>query len=161
MNSKNKSENVDKRIENLEKSLDAIQKTLHGLLNDSKNKCNGDDDGNKMSLVEKSTKDIIENLEFEKIHSVMEKLNWKWYTCSNRVPEVSDLKNQVRDMIRDCFVEIDKIYYDGKGERNYHIETGGFSVTIYQTINEGFGEDPKTNVHVKFVLSDWEYRNED
>lgn len=60
--------------------------------------------------------EIMDNFDFEKVHTVMTALDWRW--CStNGVPEKSDLRRSARKMLRDC-VELNR---GG---------TGGFKVSI-------------------------------
>lgn len=66
----------------------------------------------------KKTKKILKNFDFEKVHEVMNHLNWVWYNENERkVPTVKELKKTAKELIK----EIKKLDVDV-------ISTGGFEV---------------------------------
>lgn len=67
---------------------------------------------NKQEIVD----EVMDFLEFEKIHKVMKFLNWEW-APENRIPEIYELRRFVRELINDL---IDKNLSE--------IQCGGFRV---------------------------------
>lgn len=66
----------------------------------------------------KKTKKILKNFDFEKVHEVMNHLNWVWYNNEEyKVPSVKELKRTAKELIK----EIKKADVDC-------ISTGGFEV---------------------------------
>lgn len=102
------------------------------------------------SIKEQVIEDAIDCLDFDKIHSVMEFLDWHWATVLG-VPTVSQLKMAVRNYLEDLLSQV--------GETSYSIATGGFeySFKVYEP-NEGEADtfDNCVNVSVKFVLDDFD-----
>lgn len=65
--------------------------------------------------------DCIACFDFEKMHKIMEFLNWKWCS-SNGVPDVNHIKDVAMEMLYSCYVgwHEDKLssgepYYSGSG----------------------------------------------
>lgn len=49
----------------------------------------------------KAIKKILKNFDFEKVHRVMESLNWYWNdTKDGGVPTVEELKSQAKDFLK-------------------------------------------------------------
>lgn len=72
----------------------------------------------KREVYMKKTKKILKNFDFEKVHEVMNHLNWVWYNEDERkVPTVKELKKTAKELIK----EIKKLDVDV-------ISTGGFEV---------------------------------
>lgn len=67
---------------------------------------------NKQAIID----EVMDFLEFEKIHEVMKFLNWE-YAPENRVPEIYELRRFVRELINDF---IDKNLVE--------IQCGGFRI---------------------------------
>ena len=66
----------------------------------------------------KKTKKILKNFDFEKVHEVMNHLNWVWYNNEEyKVPSVKELKRTAKELIK----QIKKADVDC-------ISTGGFEV---------------------------------
>lgn len=66
----------------------------------------------------KKTKKILKNFDFEKVHEVMNHLNWVWYNNEEyKVPSVKELKRVAKELIK----QIKKADVDC-------ISTGGFEV---------------------------------
>ena len=63
---------------------------------------------------------IIENFNFEKVHTVMELLHWTW-VMSNNVPTIDELKKIAARLLND----VSKNDYDS-------CSTGGFKATRYE-----------------------------
>lgn len=80
----------------------------------------------------KKTKKILKNFDFEKVHEVMNHLNWVWYNEDERkVPTVKELKRTAKELIK----EIKKLDVDV-------IATGGFEV-----------RKDKDSITLQFVLA--------
>ena len=91
--------------------------------------------------------DIIESFDFEKIHNVMEFLNWTWYDAENGVPCVKELECKLMDMLNTLFKE-----------KCNSVNTGGFFVSyqVYPPIeDEPLDFEHCVAVEVKFCLEDY------
>lgn len=72
-------------------------------------------------------KEVMEFIDFEKIHNVMVHLDWKWGNFSNgnsRVPSVEDLKEEAERLLREAW------------KKQCSIATGGFHVTYEKSEDE-------------------------
>lgn len=83
-------------------------------------------------------KKAMQEFDFEKVHKVMEFLNWKWYDVG--VPSVVKMKGVCEDLFRKCLVDL---YLDS--ECNVaNISTGGFTIVVSRNHSVG----------IKFCLED-------
>lgn len=73
----------------------------------------------KKEDAEKSFEIAFDELNWHKIHDVMEFLNWQWAGCSG-VPSVSEMKKTVKDLFKQI-----SVYEYGNG-----LATGGFRVFV-------------------------------
>lgn len=92
----------------------------------------------------KKINECLEELEFEKIHKVMEMLNWQWSIHTNfedrcEVPTVSYMKMHVKNMLHECYEEMDK------NDEDWRISTGGFVVRTFKD----------NDCEVTFELTSW------
>lgn len=82
---------------------------------------------------EKHIQYIIENFNFEKVHKVMELLNWTWL-MSNDVPTIDELKKSATRLLNDiCKEDFDTS------------STGGFKVTKYDD-----------HLELEFIISNYD-----
>lgn len=93
---------------------------------------------------EKAVEDILENLDFDKIHKVMTFLDWKWFD-SEEVPTIGKICTTVQKNLSKTIDEAVE-----KGE-NRTTKTGGFA--YYVDLNE---EKELDYVQVIFELTNWE-----
>lgn len=97
------------------------RKTLQDFLNTEENK------NYIMDMIHTN----LEELDYEKIHETMVKLDWGWAMEDGlRIPSISEIKNNLKNLIFDLF-EHDESYY--------RISTGGFTVLyiIHETDENG------------------------
>lgn len=77
-----------------------------------------------MVCLKKYIDDCIADFDFEKVHKVMEFLDWKW-AKNDKVPDIQEMKEHVKSLFDDavfaCFEN---------NEESYHVESGGFEVFI-------------------------------
>lgn len=71
----------------------------------------------------KKINEVIDFFDFEKVHNVMEFLNWQWQ--GKGVPEIYELKETARNLI------IESINKTLETLEDYSIGTGGFEVYSY------------------------------
>ena len=81
--------------------------------------------------------DIMDSFDFNKVHKVMEFLDWQWR--DEGVPDEYSLKREARRLLRDAI------------ENKTSISTGGFIVKYYPADNDG-GEWVK----LAFELESWD-----
>jgi hypothetical protein len=92
---------------------------------------------------------IIDCFDFNKVHEIMEHLNWTWATTSGRVPDVLDLKQCARKLLNDVVDNYinNRIYGDEK-IHEFDVSTGGFKAELYYEILE-----------LSFILESWDEEN--
>lgn len=96
---------------------------------------------------------IVDNIDFEKIHKVMMYLGWGWVNNKFElsIPSVDELKIQVKSLCFECFERHEaNMEYD-----SYVIATGGFYVRTYHIEDENYWE-----VRASFELDNWSSDNE-
>ena len=76
--------------------------------------------------------------DFERVHKVMETLNWTW-ASSGGVPSVDELKEQAVDLLIECFQQTEK------NKKDCLMATGGFEACSYY-------EDGKIDFELRFVI---------
>jgi len=86
--------------------------------------------------------DLMDHFDFEKVHRVMEYLDWKWITPSNdlEIPSIPRLKKAARQHLRMAF------------KRQGTIGSGGLEASYVPPTPEWVGEDPYGILELKFVL---------
>jgi hypothetical protein len=68
---------------------------------------------------------IIKDFDFNRVHEVMELLNWTWYP-QNKVPTISELKKTAEELLIYANTEFKK---NGKFS---NVETGGFIAEVME-----------------------------
>lgn len=85
-------------------------------------------------------RDIMENFDFKKVHTIMEQLGWKWASCRFGVPTMEELKGEAKRLLTEACVA------------KTHISTGGFRAVF----EECWPGDPNPYVGLEFILEDYE-----
>ena len=85
--------------------------------------------------------EIIENFNWDKVHKVMQHLNWEW-GFNPKVPTLDEVKDKARELLKVCF---DRCETDSK----YTTGTGGLEATV-------ISENGLKTAELKFVLTEWE-----
>lgn len=91
---------------------------------------------------------IMDNFDFERVHRVMEALEWGWATGGNFdtvIPDTSDIRKTARKLMDEV---IEK--YAKTGKEWYCVSTGGFDVELL--VNE---DDGLPDLTLKFVVEEW------
>lgn len=83
----------------------------------------------------KQVNSLLDEVDFDKIHTVMETLNWTWKSIDDTVPSTLDLYVAARDLLYDAI-------------ENGSASTGGFYA---ECIEE---EDNKAELSLKFCVED-------
>lgn len=78
--------------------------------------------------------EIVDNFDFERVHEVMESLNWGWAQSEGRVPEIAEMKTFVRNLFLDLY----------KYESN-QVSCGGFVAE----------KDEDDELELSFVVANW------
>ena len=86
-------------------------------------------------------------MDFEKIHSVMQHLDWKWAGYGNHVPTIHEVKEKYAKEIRRGYA-----YFIKSDAMNYTTGTGGFEVQFFRDSKE----DKDIVCEVKFVVAGWD-----
>ena len=78
----------------------------------------------KEQLIDQMISDVLDEFDFNKVHHVMEYLDWKWaVNDGEEVPNHYKLIKQAESLLRD----VAKHY----GDKKFHVvETGGFRATL-------------------------------
>jgi hypothetical protein len=93
----------------------------------------------------KAIENILENLDFDKIHKVMTFLDWKWFE-SEEVPTIGKIVTNVQKHLSRTIDEA----LEAREDKT--IKTGGFA--YYATLDDKKELD---YVQVIFELTSWEY----
>lgn len=96
---------------------------------------------------------IMEYVDFEKIHNTMVALDWKWFDSPN-VPDVPRIKEKLLELLSELFENQDS---DNNGIK-YRISTAGFTVEykVYPPEdNEPDDFAHCVNVHVYFAVEEY------
>lgn len=86
--------------------------------------------GGRNQMIE-AIHDVIECFDFEKVHRVMRFLNWGWAFTNNKVPSVTQIKEQLLEMLFDVFE-----YGYNENAAQYQMDTAGFFVEYTIVSNE-------------------------
>lgn len=91
-------------------------------------------------LFETQIENCLNLLDFDRIHTVMHYLDWKWVTVDlgPQCPSFVELRAEVKRLLQCCVTDWQKEH------RKWHVATGGFSADITQ---DGF-------LSIQFILSD-------
>jgi hypothetical protein len=91
---------------------------------------------------------IMNEFNFEKVHDVMEYLNWTWSIPGSmnesEIPSLERIKYRAESMLKEVCMRA----YDQ--ENQYTIGTGGFEVTAF------YKDGNITDLELKFVLAQWD-----
>ena len=96
--------------------------------------------------------EILENLDFENIHNVMQFLNWQWR--NEGVPSIEKLKEELLDMLTEMF---DRGVEENQSE--YMMSCGGFTVRYKVYENDADTPDDfkhNVNIYVAFNLDTYD-----
>ena len=89
--------------------------------------------------------DIMDNFEFDKVHEVMEFLEWKWALDDGYcVPSINDLRRRSRQLIKDVVSNLER-------NEECNVSTGGFTVRGWKSSDDG-----KIFLELSFVLTNWD-----
>jgi hypothetical protein len=75
--------------------------------------------------------EIIDNFNFNKVHKVMEYLDWKVDYSNNNVPTIIELKNFARKLINEAISLRLLNYLDVDYNTPISLESAGFKVTVF------------------------------
>lgn len=90
---------------------------------------------------------IIDHLDVQKIHSVMEFLDWRWLNEPVSIGKIySELLSRLNSIIKD----FENHEYDDPNDVYYSTECGGIKVTVI------LNEEEEPYLDVMFILTRWE-----
>ena len=98
-----------------------------------------------MECEKQKIESIMRHFDFERVHKVMEFLDWHWAFTSKGVPTVEEIKVEARRILIDAC------------EEETNIATGGFRA-VYE--KDGT-EDGEPYIGLEFIVEDCEGFNED
>lgn len=93
-------------------------------------------DKQRLADFEAIADEIMDMLDWHKIHETMEFLNWKWATSDFSVPTIKELQDTARELMLEAW------------EKKVSIATGGFYVTYHQY------DDGEEGLQVYFALTE-------
>jgi hypothetical protein len=91
--------------------------------------------------------EILDNFDFEKVHRVMKLLNWEWMVSVGGVPEIQDLKAEVRARLKEVYTNAKTLKRE-----TYLTYCGGLKVQ-YSSGKDEAGD--WESFEVDFVLENW------
>ena len=96
----------------------------------------------KLTFTERmKIQDILEDFNFQKVHDVMEQLDWKWAMTKYGVPTLDELKSEAKRLLIDACVE------------KTCVATGGFRA-VYEAGETP--DDPETYIALEFIIEECE-----
>ena len=107
-------------------------------------------DQQKEISIDQVIEEILENFDFDKVHKVMEALDWKWVGGGTQdgVPSVYRLIKKAEELLKDCVNEIEH-----RNTNTLVLSTGGFKATCVKY------DDGEIVLELEFVLSNFNYSN--
>ncbi len=111
-------------------------------------------------------RDIIDNFDFNKVHYVMQELNWKWVdapeggfksyeeleNAPTRVPSIEHIKEMARARMKNAIAEALSIEHSDIDENCPYISSsGGLKATVFK---DKLGRI--SHIGLEFILTDWE-----
>ena len=89
--------------------------------------------------------DIMDNFDYEKVHEVMDFLEWKWALDDGCcVPSINDLRRRSRQLMKEVVSNLER-------NEEYNVSTGGFTVRGWRAPDDG-----KIFLELSFVLTNWD-----
>ena len=87
----------------------------------------------RQEVYDRIEEEILDHFDFNKVHKVMEHLNWTWFEIGDEVPSVSDIRKKARALLREC---ADKLL-DNPDDNfpDYAVGTGGLYAKAYRGID--------------------------
>jgi hypothetical protein len=90
--------------------------------------------------------DIMNNFDYDKVHSAMKHLEWEWF--GKGVPSIDDIRfaarQRLESVIKNCLL-------DGTVNEGYFVSSGGLKATA---IKDDYGQI--TFLELEFILTNWE-----
>lgn len=97
--------------------------------------------------VEKDIQEIMDEFNWELVHSTMSYLDWKWHWTG--VPNVDEIKKLARSLLEDSIDAVNAALTSGKKKYKMRTGTGGFEATAQK-----FKYSDKIYLELKFVLTE-------
>ena len=134
-------EEIARRIDNMESTIAGLKDALTRLRKDETTQTPVyTKESNLTSRERAKIEDIMENFDFQKVHDVMEQLDWKWAMSKNGVPTIDEMKHEAKRLLIDACVE------------RTCVATGGFRA-VYEDDEPG-GTDPY--IGLEFIVEECE-----
>lgn len=134
---------LESKIDRLESM---ISKVVQGLedkgiaINDSISSGSQNKESNLSKVERDKIHDIMANFDFDKVHGIMEMLDWKWALSRRGVPTVDELKTEAYRLLVDAALE------------KTNVATGGFRA-VYEECGQG---DPDPYIGLEFIVEECE-----
>jgi hypothetical protein len=90
---------------------------------------------------------IIDHLNVQRIHSVMEFLDWKW---GGEPVSIGNIYSELMSRINNVIKEFEDTEYDDVDKVYYSSECGGIKITVM------LDEKEEPYLNVMFILTQWE-----
>ena len=126
-------------------ALDSAVNAFNGLLDGSTTEHKDQEDQGQLVI-----ESILNEFDFEKVHTIMTKLDWGWVSDDSNmqvfsVPSVEQLKCLAKQLLNDVLV---------KGRANkesdiYYIYSGGFKATYNRYLDVD-------NLELEFIVESWD-----
>ena len=139
----------ESKLNELEARINAFECILKDIRNELKSQNAGDKiqtvvrtKESKLTFTERmKIQDILEDFNFQKVHDVMEQLDWKWAMTKYGVPTLDELKSEAKRLLIDACVE------------HTCVATGGFRA-VYEAGETP--DDPETYIALEFIIEECE-----
>ena len=135
---------LEKKVNGFESILKEIRDELKSQNRKSQNEKNPSCVQTKESKLTHTQKmkiqNIMEDFDFQKVHNVMEQLDWKWTSTKPGVPTIDEMKCEAKRLLIDACIE------------KTCIATGGFRA-VYEECSQG---DPDPYIGLEFIIEECE-----
>ena len=137
----NKLIELEKRMDGFEGILKEIRDELIKSQNEEKTQIVVKTKESKLTSTQRAKiQDIMEDFDFQKVHDVMEQLDWKWAMSKYGVPTIDEMKHEAKRLLIDACVE------------RTCVATGGFRA-VYEECSQG---DPDPYIGLEFIIEECE-----
>ena len=93
-------------------------------------------------------------LDYDKIHKVMDFLNWTWYDTDNYTPEVYEIRNKAHEMLREAYDRFWEEYSkDGKLEE-FYISSGGLKASYRYYDDDDVNDNDRDCFNLLFAIDE-------
>lgn len=93
-------------------------------------------------------------LDYDRIHSVMDFLNWTWYDTGKDTPEVYEIREKAHEMLREAYDRFWEAYAKEGSLEEYFISSGGLKASYRYHTDNHIDDKERDCFNLSFVIED-------